>query len=86
MNPPRYLSSTTAKRIAWALVIASAAVLPVRAFVTPHQSQSAAVFALCAFLGALLISLFQPQASRKRWLPTFFAFGLYLVHGSFTCL
>jgi hypothetical protein len=85
MNPPPYLSSTTAKRIGWALVIASTAALPIHAFVTPHQSKLVAAFGLFAFFAALLISLFQPPTSRNRWVPALFAFGLYLVHGLFPC-
>jgi hypothetical protein len=85
MNPPPYLSGTTAKRIEWAVVIASAAVLPLHAFVTAHQSKAVATFGLFAFLAALLISLFQAQTSRNRWLPALVAFVLYLVHGMFPC-
>ena len=85
MNPPPYLSGTTANRIEWAIVIASAAALPIHAFVTAHQSKPVAAFGLFAFLGALLISLFQPKTSRNRWLPALVAFGLYLVHGLFPC-
>jgi hypothetical protein len=86
MTPPAYLTGTTAKRIGWVLVIASAAALPAHAFRTPHQSKPLAALSLFAFLAALLISLFQPQTSRNRWLPALFAFGLYLAHGAFTCL
>jgi hypothetical protein len=85
MNPPPYLSGSTAKRMGWALVFASTAALPLHAFATPHQSKPVAAFGLFAFIAALLISLFQPQTSRSRWLPALLAFGLYLVHGLFPC-
>ena len=85
MKPPPYLSGKAAKRIGWAFVIASAATLPIHAFVTPHQSKLVAAFGLFAFLAALLISLFQLPTSRNRWLPALFAFGLYMVHGLFPC-
>ena len=85
MNPPAYLSGTTAKRIGWVLVIVSAAALPIHAFVTPHQSKPVLALSLFVFLAVLLISLFQPPTSRNRWLSALFAFGLYLVHGLFPC-
>ena len=85
MNPPPYLSGTTAKRVERAMVMASAAALPVHAFVTAHQSKPVAAFGLFAFIAALLISLFQPRTSRNRWLPALIAFVLYMVHGLFPC-
>jgi hypothetical protein len=85
MNPPPYLSGTIAKRIEWAVVVASAAALPIHAFVTAHQSKPVAAFGLFAFLAVLLIGLFQPRTSRNRWLPALIAFGLYMVHGLFPC-
>jgi hypothetical protein len=86
MNPPAYLGGATAKRIGWALVIASTLALPIHAFAAPHYCKLVAAWSLFGFLAALLISLFQPQTSRHRWLPALLAFGLYLVHGSFICL
>jgi len=85
MNPPSYLSGATAKHIAWALVVASTAALPLHAFITPHQSKPVAAFGLFVFIATLLISLFQPQSSRNRWLPALSAFGIYFVHGLFPC-
>jgi len=85
MNPPPYMSGTTAKRIGWVLVIVSAAALPIHPFVTAQQSKPVAAFSLLAFLAVLLISLFQPPTSRNRWLPALLAFGLYMVHGLFPC-
>lgn len=85
MNPLPYLSGPTAKRIEWAVVIASAAALPIHAFVTVHQSKPIAAFGLLAFSAALLISLFQPRTSRNRWLPAPIAFGVDMVHGLFPC-
>jgi hypothetical protein len=74
-----------AKRIGWAFVVASAAALPLHAFITPHQSKPVLAFGLFAFLAVLLISLFQPGTSRNRWLPALLAFVLYMVHGLFPC-
>ena len=85
MNPPAYLSGPTAKRIEWAVVVASAAALPIHTLVTAHQSKRVAAFGLFAFIVALLISLFQPRTSRNRWLPALIAFGLYMAHGMFPC-
>jgi hypothetical protein len=85
MKPHSYLSGTTAKRIEWAVVVASAAALPIHAFVTVHQSKPVAALSLFAFIAALLISLFQPRTSRNRRLPALIAFGLYMVHGLFPC-
>ncbi len=85
MNPPPYLGGTTAKRIEWAVVLASAVALPIHAFVTAHQSKPVAAFGLLAFVAALLISLFQPRTSRNRWLPALIAFGLYMIHALFPC-
>ena len=85
MNPPPYLSGTTAKRTEWALVVASAGALPIHAFVTAHQSNSIAAFGLFVFFATLLIGLFQPRADRNRWLPALLAFGVYMVHGLFPC-
>src|SRR5882672_7501392 len=51
MNPPPYLSGTAAKRLEWVVVVASAAALPIHAFVTAHQSKPVAAFGLFACLG-----------------------------------
>lgn len=85
MNPPSYLRNTTANHIGWAVVVASAATLPIHAFVTAQQSKPVAAFGFFAFIATLIIGLFQPQTNRNRWLPALIAFGLYLVHGLFLC-
>jgi hypothetical protein len=76
----------TAKRLAWLLVVASAACLPLHLVISGRQSNTIAGFAIGVIVMALALALFQPRTDAKRFLPAVCAFLLYLVHALFPSL
>jgi hypothetical protein len=76
----------TAKRLAWLLVVSSAACLPLHLLVSGRQSNTIAGFAIGVFVLALALALFQPRTDARRFLPAVCAFLLYLLHALFPSL